>query len=85
MRGKFPLPQSKRPDSTTTPPRVVPCPPRNFVAEWMTMSAPCSIGRHRYGVLSVASTMSGMPAPCATRARPSRSAISDDGFAMSSV
>jgi hypothetical protein len=24
MRGKFPLPQSKRPDSTTTPPSEVP-------------------------------------------------------------
>ena len=41
--------QSKRPDSTTTPPSDVPCPPRNFVAECTTMSAPCSIGRHRYG------------------------------------
>ena len=28
---------------------VVPWPPRNFVAEWTTMSAPCSIGRSRYG------------------------------------
>ena len=25
----------------------VPCPPMNFVTEWSTMSAPCSIGRQR--------------------------------------
>ena len=47
MDGNLPLSHGKRPDSTTTPPSVVPCPPRNFVAEWMTMSAPCSIGRIR--------------------------------------
>ena len=26
--------QSKRPESTSTPPMAVPCPPRNLVAEW---------------------------------------------------
>ena len=31
----------------------------NFVAEWITMSAPHSIGRHRYGVANVLSTISG--------------------------
>ncbi len=31
------------------PPIDVPCPPRNFVAEWTTMSAPCSIGRQQVG------------------------------------
>ena len=29
------------------PPSAVPWPPMNFVAEWTTMSAPHSIGRHR--------------------------------------
>jgi hypothetical protein len=43
----------------------VPCPPRNFVAECTTMSAPCSNGRMRYGVAIVLSTMSGTPAACA--------------------
>src|SRR5262249_54193136 len=44
---------------TTTPPMLVPCPPMNLVAEWITMSAPHSIGRQRYGVANVLSTMSG--------------------------
>jgi hypothetical protein len=34
------------PASTTTPPIAVPCPPIHLVAEWMTMSAPYSMGRH---------------------------------------
>jgi hypothetical protein len=34
---------------------------RNFVAEWMTTSAPCSIGRKLIGLAKVEST---------TRARP---------------
>ena len=34
---------------------VVPWPPMNLVAEWITMSAPHSIGRHRYGVANVLS------------------------------
>ena len=50
------------------PPIAVPWPPRNFVAEWTTMSAPCSIGRSRYGVGTVLSTISGTPASCATSA-----------------
>ena len=47
------------------PPIVVPWPPRYLVTEWMTMSAPCSNGRQRYGEASVLSMTSGMPAPCA--------------------
>ncbi len=47
---------------------TVPCPPRNLVAEWTTMSAPCSNGRMRYGVAMVLSTISGTPASCATSA-----------------
>ena len=45
--GKRPEPQSKRPESTITPPIEVPWPPIHLVAEATTMSAPCSIGRHR--------------------------------------
>ena len=47
---------------------LVPCPPMNLVAEWTTMSAPCSIGRQRYGVAKVESTMSGAPWPWAISA-----------------
>ena len=45
----------------------------NFVAEWTTMSAPCSIGRSRYGVAKVESTTSGMPCRCAAAAAASMS------------
>ena len=58
-------PSGNLPDSTTMPPIVVPWPPRYFVTEWMTMSAPCSNGRQRYGEASVLSMTSGTPAPCA--------------------
>ena len=37
----------------------------NLVAEWTTMSAPCSIGRQRYGEAKVLSIISGTPASCA--------------------
>ena len=43
--GNLPLPQLNFPDSTITPPKVVPWPPKNFVAECRTISAPYSIGR----------------------------------------
>src|SRR5699024_8146047 len=33
ISGKFPLFQGNFPDSTTTPPKVVPWPPKNLVAE----------------------------------------------------
>ena len=49
------------------------------------MSAPCSIGRHRYGVASVASTASGTPAAWATSASAAMSAISPDGFEITSA
>src|SRR3546814_3408982 len=39
--------QSKLPESTITPPTELPCPLRNLVVDWTTMSAPCSIGRHK--------------------------------------
>src|SRR6202000_537926 len=47
------------PAPVPTPPVDVPWPPMNLVAEWITMSAPHSIGRHRYGVANVLSTTRG--------------------------
>jgi hypothetical protein len=49
------------------------------------MSAPCSIGRHSHGVAVVASTTSGMPAACATSARPRMSLTSLPGLATTSA
>src|SRR5438105_9828418 len=44
-RGKrSPCAQSKRPDSTTMPPNAWPCPLKNLVVEWQTMSAPQAKG-----------------------------------------
>ena len=48
VHGNLPL-------STMMPPMEVPWPPRNLVAEWTTISAPCSIGRQRYGEAMVLS------------------------------
>ena len=72
--------QSNLPESTIMPPSVVPCPPINFVAECITISAPCSIGRTRYGVANVLSTTSAMPCLCAIFATASISGISLFGF-----
>src|SRR3546814_19809312 len=69
--------QSKLPESTITPPTELPCPLRNLVVDWTTMSAPCSIGRHKTGDASVLSTISGTPASCAIVASAARSATTD--------
>ena len=65
-----------------TPAIEVPWPPRYFVAEWMTTSAPHSIGRRRNGVAMVLSTTSGTPTSCATPATPSMSSSSALGLAI---
>src|SRR5436190_58774 len=52
----------------------------NFVAECTTMSAPCSIGRQRYGVANVESTMGGAPMPWAISATPAISRTLPPGF-----
>ena len=57
--------QGNLPLSTMMPPIEVPWPPRNLVAEWSTISAPCSMGRQRYGEAMVLSMTSGTPASCA--------------------
>jgi hypothetical protein len=80
--GNLPLAlKSNEPPSTMTPPIEVPWPPRNFVVECTTMSAPHSSGRIRYGVGTVLSTMSGTPLSCATPETPSRSSTSFFGLA----
>jgi hypothetical protein len=56
-----------------------------LVAEWMTMSAPKSSGRQRYGDASVESTTSGTPASWAIDASASRSATVPAGLATISV
>ena len=47
MLANLPLPQLNLPDSTITPPIVVPCPPINLVAECMEIAAPHVNGLHR--------------------------------------
>ena len=68
MPGNRPLPQGKRPPSTTTPPSVVPWPARYLVALCTTMSAPSASGLHRKGLGTVLSMTSGTPCACATSA-----------------
>jgi hypothetical protein len=74
------LDQLNVPASTTTPPMLVPWPPMNLVAEWITMSAPHSIGRHRYGVAKVLSTISGRSFSCAIDATVSMSSTLPAGL-----
>ena len=59
---------------------LVPWPPMNLVAEWITMSAPHSIGRHRYGVANVLSTISGSSCSCAIAATVSMSSTFPAGL-----
>lgn len=77
--------QSNLPLSTITPPIVVPCPPINLVAEWITISAPYSIGLTRYGVANVLSTIRGIPASCAIFATLSISTTSELGLPSVSI
>ena len=52
----------------TKPPMTSEWPPRYFVVEWTTMSAPSSSGSWRYGVANVLSTTTSAPAACAASA-----------------
>src|SRR5581483_1920040 len=56
----------------------------NLVSECTTMSAPCSLGRHRKGVASVLSTMRGTPAFLAIAAIAGRSTTTPPGLAIDS-
>jgi len=64
---------------------TVPWPPINFVAEWMTISAPCSIGRNKYGVAKVLSTSSGIPFLWASAATASTSTMVEFGLPSVSI
>ncbi len=64
---------------------LVPWPPMNLVAEWITMSAPHSIGRHRYGVANVLSTTSGSSRECAMAATVSMSSTFPPGLPIVSA
>ena len=48
--GIFRSSNPKVPESTTTPPIPLPCPPNHFVRECITIDAPCSIGRVNTGL-----------------------------------
>ena len=52
----------------------------NFVAEWITMSAPWSKGRSRNGEGIVLSTTRGIPASCATFETAAKSSVSSFGL-----
>ena len=55
------------------------------MAEWTTMSAPCSIGRMRYGVAIVLSTTNGTPASWARSATAAMSSTSINGLLIVSA
>ena len=79
------LVQSNLPASITTPPMAVPWPPIHLVAEWTTMSAPCSIGRLSVAAPNVLSTTSGMPASWAISASAAKSGTSSRGLPIVST
>ena len=56
------------------------CPPRYFVVEWTTMSAPSSSGCCRYGVAKVLSTTTSAPTACAASAAAAMSITFRSGF-----
>ena len=64
------------------PPTCTAWPSRYFEVEWMTMSAPYSMGLHSTGVAKVESTISGTPWSWAMRANFSTSRTLIAGFAM---
>ena len=64
----------------TKPPIVSLCPPRYFVVEWTTASAPRSSGCCRYGVANVLSTTTIAPTACAASAALRMSTMFSSGF-----
>ena len=66
--------------TTRAPPTTSECPPRYFVVEWTTTSAPSVSGCCRYGDANVLSTTSSAPASCAASARARMSAMPSSGF-----
>jgi len=67
------------------PPTTSECPPRYFVVEWSTMSAPRSSGFCRNGVAKVLSTTSSAPAAFAAAATPAMSTRFRSGFVGVSI
>jgi len=65
------------------PPIEVPWPPMNLVAECSTMSAPCSIGRHRYGEANVLSMTRGRLFSCAMPATAETAGLNRQNESMS--
>jgi hypothetical protein len=82
--GNLPLFQANLPESTMTPPMLVPWPPMYFVAEATMMSTPCSIGATR-PIPTVLSTMKGTPAAWAILAIASKSGTSSFGLPIVSA
>src|SRR5215475_13295581 len=74
--------RSPRPGSATTsaPPTTSECPPRYFVVECRTTSAPSASGCCRYGEAKVLSTTSSAPCPWASPASAVMSAIPSSGL-----
>ena len=64
------------------PPTAAAWPSRYLVVEWMTMSAPHSMGRQPQGVAKVLSTMRGTPWAWAAAANRSMSSTDSAGLAM---
>src|SRR5206468_292168 len=56
------------------------CPPRYFVVEWSTRSAPSLVGCCRYGLANVLSTTASACALCAISASPAISSTLRSGF-----
>ncbi len=67
------------------PPITSEWPPRYFVVEWTTTSAPSSSGRWRYGVANVLSTTRIAPAACAASAAARMSTTFSSGFDGDSI
>jgi hypothetical protein len=76
--------QSNFPESIMMPPMDVPCPPMYLVSEWITISAPCSKGLHKYGVATVLSTINGTLCLCAMSAKRSISTMLPAGLPIDS-
>ena len=71
--------------SPAKPPTTSEWPPRYFVVEWTTMSAPSASGCWRYGVAKVLSTTTSAPAACAASAAARMSTMFSSGFVGVSI
>jgi hypothetical protein len=74
-----------QPVSTNSRLRTWPCPEMYFVVECTTISAPWSIGLHKYGVAAVLSMTNGTSTACAASASAPISQTDPAGFAIDSA